>query len=610
MATLTRRQKQIYDFTKSYINKRGFSPTLEEIKKHFRLSSLSTIHQHIKTLVNKGFLTKDDNFARGISFKKKASRLIKIPLLGTIAAGQPIEAIHEKETIAVAKSKLSQSSEVYALRVKGNSMIDENINDGDVVLVRQQDTAENGQKVVALIDNHEATLKKFYKEKGQIRLQPANKSLEPLIFRNGRDIAIQGIVLDVIREEGSAEIQFPEPKTIKTISSQHPYYKKSSFTLYHGDSLEVLTKFPENSVDMVFADPPYLLSNGGFTVHAGRRVSVNKGEWDKSNGLRKDFEFHLEWIRAVKRVLKPHGTIWISGTYHSIYQCGFALQVAGFHILNDIAWFKPNASPNLSCRYFTASHETLVWARKDKKARHTFNYSLMKNGIWQEDQLKKPGLQMRSVWSLGTPKKAEKKFGKHPTQKPVDLLKRIVLASTNKGDLIVDPFTGSSTTGIAACFYGRNFIGIDTDQKFLDVSIKRFEEMDRNLKNKLLSGASIPAYVSEWADKFFHQSAYDKPVSFPNKNIISFLSRFRKNTPVKLYRGINKYNTENNLITSWTYDLKVAERYAKEIGGKIIEMEFPSSKILLDTTLLTKMERQQLGYDYKIDDKEVLILEI
>jgi len=139
-----------------------------------------------------------------------------------------------------------------------------------------------------------------------------------------------------------------------------PYYEKPNFILYHANCLDILAELPENSIDMVFADPPYLLSNGGFTVHAGRRVSVNKGEWDKSNGLEKDFEFHLQWIKAVKRVLKPHGTLWVSGTYHSIYQCGFALQLAGYHILNDIAWFKPNASPNLSCRYFTASHETLI----------------------------------------------------------------------------------------------------------------------------------------------------------------------------------------------------------------------------------------------------------
>lgn len=263
-----------------------------------------------------------------------------------------------------------------------------------------------------------------------------------------------------------------------------PYYENPKFKLYQANCLEVLAELPENSVDMIFADPPYFLSNGGFSLHAGKRVSVDKGQWDVSNGLKKDFEFHIEWIKACHRVLKPNGTIWISGTYHSIYQCGFALQVNHFHILNDIAWFKPNASPNLSCRYFTASHETLIWARKDKSAKHTFNYDLMKNGNWPEDMLKRSNLQMRSVWAMGTPKPIEKKFGKHPTQKPEDLLKRIVLASTNKGDLVLDPFTGSSTTGIASYLFGRNFIGIDVEPKFLDVSIKRFEELDKNIRSK------------------------------------------------------------------------------------------------------------------------------
>jgi len=263
-----------------------------------------------------------------------------------------------------------------------------------------------------------------------------------------------------------------------------PCYEKPKFKLYQADCLKLLNELPENSVDMVFADPPYFLSNGSFTCQAGKMVSVKKGDWDLGNGIKKNFEFHFEWIKACRRVLKPGGTLWISGTYHSIYQCGFALQGAGFHILNDVAWFKPNASPNLSCRFFTASHETLIWARKEKKAKHTFNYDLMKNGDWKEDQFKKPNLQMRSVWSINTPKPIEKKFGKHPTQKPFDLLKRVVLASTNKGDLILDPFTGSSTTGLAAYLYGRNFIGIDTEKQYLDLSIKRFEELEKNLKAK------------------------------------------------------------------------------------------------------------------------------
>ncbi|OSS41697.1 DNA modification methyltransferase [Desulfurella amilsii] len=280
---------------------------------------------------------------------------------------------------------------------------------------------------------------------------------------------------------------------------QKPYYKKPRFELYQADSLEFLKEFSENSVNMVFADPPYFLSSGTFTCQNGKMVNVKKGDWDLSNGTKKNFEFHLEWIKAARRILKPNGTIWLSGTYHSIYQCGFALQLAGYHILNDIAWFKPNASPNLSCRFFTASHETLIWARKEKKAKHTFNYKTMvdwENNYTKEikcrycdkkdryEVLHEKGKQMRSVWAINTPQKIEKKFGKHPTQKPEELLRRIVLSSTNKDDLVFDPFTGSSTTGLIAYLYGRKFIGVDTEKKYLDLSIKRFEDLEKNLENK------------------------------------------------------------------------------------------------------------------------------
>jgi len=275
-----------------------------------------------------------------------------------------------------------------------------------------------------------------------------------------------------------------------------PYFEHNDFSLYSADSIDFLNKnVKENSVDMIFADPPYFLSSGSFTCQNGKMVSVKKGNWDLSNGFKKDFDFHNEWIKACHRVLRPGGTIWISGTYHSIYQCGLALQINKFHILNDIAWFKQNASPNLSCRFFTASHETLIWARKEGvnpktkkilKTKHIFNYNLMKRGDWIEDFLKKPGLQMRSVWSIGTPRREEKKFGKHPTQKPIDLLKRIVLASTKEGDLVLDPFTGSSTTGLATYFYKRKFIGVDNNKQYLELSKKRFHDLVVKMKNRFL----------------------------------------------------------------------------------------------------------------------------
>jgi len=253
-----------------------------------------------------------------------------------------------------------------------------------------------------------------------------------------------------------------------------PYCLTSHTAIFNNDCLKVLSVLPENSIDMIFADPPYLLSNNGITCRNGKMVPVNKGIWDKSKGIDEDLGFHNKWISFCRKVLKPEGTIWISGTYHNIYQCGYLLQKNNFHILNDIVWFKPNASPNLSCRFFTASHETLLWARKDKKARHIFNYGEMKNGLFPEDKLKKENTQMRSVWSIPAPRAAEKEYGKHPTQKPLDLLLRAIRASTNEGAVILDPFCGSGTTGAASAALGKRFfMGVDIDENFCKMSKKR-----------------------------------------------------------------------------------------------------------------------------------------
>lgn len=269
----------------------------------------------------------------------------------------------------------------------------------------------------------------------------------------------------------------------KQISKTSPVKQIGDAKLILGDSIKVLADMEPESVDMVFADPPYNLSNGGFTVHAGRRVSVNKGDWDKSKGVEADFEFHQRWISACRRVLKENGTIWISGTYHSIYACGLALNLQGFRVLNDISWYKPNAAPNLGRRMFTASHETLIWASKSKKAKHTFNYEDMREGHFPNDMIKNPGKQMRSVWSILTPKTWEKRHGKHPTQKPEQLLDRVVRSSTNPGDLVLDPFCGSGTTGVLALRHGRKFIGIDMSAEYFNqYVIPRLSEEVSNAK--------------------------------------------------------------------------------------------------------------------------------
>lgn len=257
------------------------------------------------------------------------------------------------------------------------------------------------------------------------------------------------------------------------------------YEIYCEDCIKKLSEIQEETFDMIFADPPYLLSNGGISCQSGRIVSVNKGKWDESNGIADDFEFHKRWLSECKRVLKPNGTLWVSGTYHSIYQCGFAMQLLGYHILNDIVWFKPNASPNLACRCFTASHECIIWAKNTKKAKHVFNYELMKYGDFGKDFLKKKDKQMRSVWAIRTVPKCEKEHGKHPTQKPEELLKRIILASTNENDLILDPFMGSGTTGVVAKKLNRRFVGIENNREYFDLAEMRLKEV---VEQKIVDG--------------------------------------------------------------------------------------------------------------------------
>jgi site-specific DNA-methyltransferase (adenine-specific) len=198
-------------------------------------------------------------------------------------------------------------------------------------------------------------------------------------------------------------------------------------------------------------------------------VSVNKGSWDTAVSFNEKHNFNRRWIKLCKKVLKPNGSIWISGTFHNIYSIGMALEQEGFKIVNNITWQKTNPPPNLACRAFTHSTETILWARKDEKnARQLFNYSIMKemNG----------GKQMRDVWTGSLTKPSEKKEGKHPTQKPEYLLEKIILASTNEGDLILDPFCGSGTTGVAAIRHNIKFVGIDNVVEYLEISKRRLEK--------------------------------------------------------------------------------------------------------------------------------------
>lgn len=247
------------------------------------------------------------------------------------------------------------------------------------------------------------------------------------------------------------------------------YYESENFKLVQGDSLKVLKKLEPKSIDMIFADPPYFLSNDGISCNGGKMVSVNKGEWDKSIGIKEKHKFNRKWIKLCYEVLKDNGTIWISGTMHNIYSIGMALEQEGFKIINNITWKKLNPPPNISCRAFVHSTETIIWAKKDiKKAKYKFNYSLMRK--------LNNGKQMKDVWETSLTKPSEKKCGKHPTQKPIEILEKIILASTDEGDLILDPFNGSGTTGIVSSKLNRKYIGIEKEKTFLDLTIRRKEE--------------------------------------------------------------------------------------------------------------------------------------
>ncbi|HPP60018.1 MAG TPA: site-specific DNA-methyltransferase [Candidatus Hydrogenedens sp.] len=241
--------------------------------------------------------------------------------------------------------------------------------------------------------------------------------------------------------------------------------------MYQTDCIDfmksLLDNYPQGIFDMIFADPPYFLSDGGITCHAGKMVTVDKGKWDKSIDINKVHEFNLTWLSLCQRLLKPNGTIWVSGTNHVIYSVGFAMQQLGMKILNDITWEKPNPPPNLSCRYFTHSTETIIWAGKNQKTKHCFNYKKVRE--------LNEGKQMKTVWTIPAPNGNEKEYGKHPTQKPLQLLERIILASTLEGDLVFDPFAGSSTTGISAIKLNRFFVGCELEEEYVNLSIKRLD---------------------------------------------------------------------------------------------------------------------------------------
>lgn len=258
------------------------------------------------------------------------------------------------------------------------------------------------------------------------------------------------------------------------------YYSHNDFLLWNGDSASICKQLSPNSVDCVFADPPYFLSSGNGKVRINNRIiSFDKGDWDRARSSKEVHEFNTKWISACRQVLKPNGTIWVSGTYHNIFDVAICLQEQRFKILNVIVWQKSDPPTTISDQRFNFSAEYIIWARKEMKVEHFFNYELM--------QSMNGGVHMPDVWKIPAPGLWEKKCGKHPTQKPLRLLYRIILACTHEGDTILDPFAGSCTTGIAANLLGRKFIGIDQSEEYLQLGIRRKEEIsDSKIAEKFL----------------------------------------------------------------------------------------------------------------------------
>jgi site-specific DNA-methyltransferase (adenine-specific) len=268
-------------------------------------------------------------------------------------------------------------------------------------------------------------------------------------------------------------------------SSISPFYYDvtSKIKLYNLDTFSFFENIPDDCVDMIFADPPYFLSSGGITCRSGKKQNVNKGEWDKSRSIDEIHTYNKNWLLESNRILKKNGTIWVCGTFHNIFSVGFALQELGFKILNNVVWEKKEPPPNLTKKYFVHASEHLIWASKTQSSKHTFNYDKLKS-ISNGKPMKSV---WRDIWKLPAADRSEKIFGKHPTQKPEEVIKRAVVASSNIGDLVFDPFCGSGTVGVVCKKLNRSFVGIDNNAEYLDIAKKRLLAVNCKMKSKELT---------------------------------------------------------------------------------------------------------------------------
>ncbi|MFA5831590.1 MAG: transcriptional repressor LexA [Candidatus Paceibacterota bacterium] len=495
---ITKKQKQVLDYIKKYQKKKTYAPSLEEIKKHFGKASVSTAHFHIEKLKEQGLLKKEKNLPRAISALEN-EKMVSIPFLGTIVAGFPIETMREKETIAIPQSKLPKQGSLFALKVAGNSMIEENINDGDIVLVNKQNTAENGQKVVALINNYETTLKKFYSDKKGIRLEPANKKMNAIIISEHTPFAIQGVVTDIIKNDIDAD--YSSLATIKNIkrSKALPLNR-----IILNDAVEEMRKLPDESCDVIIIDPPYNIGKD-FGNNLDKREMSEYVRWSKS------------WIEESIRIMKPTGTMFIYGFSEILAHLSVEISINKRWLI----WHYTNKNV-ASLQFWQRSHESIICAWKERPifnrdevrepytegflngaagkvrkgtiGRYSKNgketvYNAHEGGALPRDVLKIPALAggagMNERWFIcktcgskvfeprALKQHAEHEILKHPTQKPIELCRKLIKSAMPKnGGIVLVPFVGTGAECLAAKELGNDYIGFEINPDYVKIAEK------------------------------------------------------------------------------------------------------------------------------------------
>jgi len=480
---LTKRQKQALNYIKSFLKREGYAPSLEEIKKHLKLSSVSTAHHHVKALESLGLLKKEDNQPRAIDIYRN-DPLIRIPLLGTIAAGKPIEPVQEKETIAVPKSQLPKSAECYALRVSGNSMIDENINDGDVVIIRNQPTAENGQKIVALINNEEVTLKKFYRKDGRIHLQPANQSYAPIIVLP-RNLKIQGVIVDVLKNQVEPATDIApsittttEQRSAKTVD-QKETLKKWINTIQCMDCVEGMKMLPDNCIDVVVTSPPYddIRKYNGFSYDlnatgkellrilkdGGIAVMVIQDQTKEFAKTLTSFRTIVDWVdnigfRLFETVIyRKHGTegAWwkyrfrVDHEYMPIFLKGGRPQYFNKEPLKI-----PSKHGG---KTMTGSGNRRTDGVTTKTVTRAINQTKCRGTVWD--------------YLMAGDKNPLKR--KHPAVFPDKIPSDVIQCFCPPEGIVLDPFMGSGSTAVMAKMLKRKYIGFEISKEYCDLAKQR-----------------------------------------------------------------------------------------------------------------------------------------